>query len=553
MVVLSNAELERRFAAAEKAAQPSTFQEWYDSRYGNVIRTKDDLHAYQHDAVQWLYEKPFSALFIDLGLGKTAIALCLLAQLLREGWTGKALVIAPLRVAKATWPTEITEWKFAAGIEHSLIRAEDDDDEIKRVYKEAYAEERAKQLRVGEYPAVATRYAVKAAQAARAKAKDLLRRRQALSPSRLHIINLEGLEWLVSFWEEMGRTFGMRWPYDTVIIDESSKFKDYTTKRYRALKKCLPLIKRLHTMTASPAAEGYLHLFAQIFLLDQGRRFGRAIRSYNMKYFREIKAAHKWVIKPGSDKKIAAKIADIAMVLKVKDAGIDLKGWVPVPRKIILNEDLKERYDDFERTMILKLDDLRVEALNGAVLFNKLLQMTSGAIYDDEKRIVPIHDEKIEALRELKDELQGEPLLVAYWFKSSLSRLRKAFPNAAVMDAGGKCIDPWNAGKIDMLFIQPGSAAHGLNMQKGPGHDVAWFDLCWSRELYEQTIGRLARQGQAQVVRSHHLTAVGTADEYVYDALQDKGEGQDRLFEFIREARARLAANDNTTRTRRAA
>lgn len=543
--MLSAEELDRRFAAAERADQPRTFDEWYERTYGQVIRTADDLHSYQHDAVQWLYEKPFSALFIDLGLGKTAIALALIAQLLREGWHGKCLVIAPLRVAKATWPTEIKEWKFAAGIEHSLIRAEDDDDEIKAIYREAYQAERAKQLRVGEYPAVATKYAVKAGQEARQAAKEALRRRQALSPARVHIVNLERLEWLVAFWEEMGRTFGMRWPYDTVIIDESSKFKDHTTKRYRALKKCLPLIDRLHTMTASPAAEGYLHIFAQIFLLDRGRRFGRSVRHYNMQYFREIKAAHKWVIKPGSEKKIANKIADIAMVLKTADAGIPLKGWMPVPRKIILNEDLMARYNEFERTMILRLDEMRIEALNGAVLFNKLLQMTSGAVYDEEKRVVPIHDEKIEALRELIDELQGEPLMVSYWFKSSLARLRKAFPGATVMDKAGRCIDPWNAGKIPLLFIQPGGAAHGLNMQKGPGHDIAWFDLCWSRELYEQTIGRLARQGQAQKVRSHHLMAVGTADELVYDALQNKGEGQDRLFAYIREARKRIAANDN--------
>lgn len=543
--MLSTAELDRRFSAAEAAAKPKTFAEWYERTYSRVLHTKDDLHNYQVDAIQFLYERPFSALFIDLGLGKTAIALALIAQLLREGWRGKCLVIAPLRVAKATWPTEIAEWKYAAGIEYSLIRAEDDDDEINAIYREAYEIERDRQLRVSEKPAVARRYAVKAGQEARQAAKDALRRRQALSSAHVHIVNLERLEWLVAFWEEMGRTLGMHWPYETVIIDESSKFKDHSTKRYRALKKCLPRITRLHTMTASPAAEGYLHIFAQIFLLDRGRRFGRVVKNYQLTYFHKIEDAHKWRIKKGSEQKIAAKIADIAMVLKTEDAGIPLKGWMPVPRKIILNADLMARYKDFEKTLIFKLDDLRIEALNTAVLFNKLLQLTSGAMYDEERRVIPIHDEKIEALRELIDELQGEPVMVAYWFKSSLSRLRQAFPKARVMDGKPATIDAWNAGKIDVLFIQPGSAGHGLNLQKGPGHDVAWFDLCWSAELYTQTIGRLARQGQARKVRSHHLTAVGTADEYVYDALQDKQDGQDRLFEFIRLARARLAANDN--------
>jgi len=550
--VLSAAELERRFDELDRAARPKSYAEWRERTYGKVIRDKDDLHEYQHDAVQWLYEKPYSALFVDLGLGKTAIALALLAKLSLEGWIGKCLVIAPLRVAKATWPTEIKEWRYAAGLEHVLIRAEDDDDVIRDVYRETYAEERRKQLRVGEPPHHATRFAAKKAQAARAAAKEALRRRQALSSAQVHIVNLERLEWLVAFWEEMGRTFGMRWPYSTVIIDESSKFKDHTTKRYRALKKCLPLINRLHTMTASPAAEGYLHIFAQIFLLDRGKRFGRNVRNFNLTYFNEIKAAHSWRIKKGSEQKIAAKIADIAMVLKAEDAGLDLKGWLPVARRIVLNADLMERYNEFERTMILRLEDLRVEALNGAVLFNKLLQMTSGAVYDDEKRVVPIHDEKIETLRELVDEIDGTPVMVPYWFKSSLARLRRAFPEARVMDGKNSTIDAWNAGDIDMLLIQPGSAGHGLNLQKGPARDIAWFDLCWSRELYEQTIGRLARQGQANVIRSHHLMAVDTADELVYDALQNKGEGQDRLFAYIRQAAAR-AANDNEDRQRAAA
>ena len=550
--MLSAAELERRFDELDRAARPKSYAEWRERTYGKVIRDKDDLHEYQHDAVQWLYEKPYSALFVDLGLGKTAIALALLAKLSLEGWIGKCLVIAPLRVAKATWPTEIKEWRYAAGLEHVLIRAEDDDDVIRDVYRETYAEERRKQLRVGEPPHHATRFAAKKAQAARAAAKEALRRRQALSSAQVHIVNLERLEWLVAFWEEMGRTFGMRWPYSTVIIDESSKFKDHTTKRYRALKKCLPLINRLHTMTASPAAEGYLHIFAQIFLLDRGKRFGRNVRNFNLTYFNEIKAAHSWRIKKGSEQKIAAKIADIAMVLKAEDAGLDLKGWLPVARRIVLNADLMERYNEFERTMILRLEDLRVEALNGAVLFNKLLQMTSGAVYDDEKRVVPVHDEKIETLRELVDEIDGTPVMVPYWFKSSLARLRRAFPKARVMDGKNSTIDAWNAGDIDMLLIQPGSAGHGLNLQKGPARDIAWFDLCWSRELYEQTIGRLARQGQANVIRSHHLMAVDTADELVYDALQNKGEGQDRLFAYIRQAAAR-AANDNEDRQRAAA
>jgi SNF2 family DNA or RNA helicase len=542
--MLHNARLEERFDVAA----------WYEKTYGGVVRTRKDLHRYQRKAVRFLYETPFSALFIDLGMGKSVICLTLLADLIKEGWEGKALVIAPLRVAKATWPEEIKEWKQAAGIEYSLIRAEDDDDEIKRLYKLHYDQEYARQRAVGETPAVAAGYARREAAPYRQAAKELQRQRQAMSDAQLHIINIERLEWLVEFWERMGREYGLKWPYDTVIVDESSKFKDYTTKRYRALKKCLPRITRLHTLTASPAAESFQHIFAQIFLLDRGRRFGRYVTHFLQRYFSEIKQAKKWVIKKGSEQKIAAKMADICLVMKAADYREELgvEEWLPVKRAIRLNEDMMARYHDFEKTMILKLDDMRIEAVNGAALFNKLLQMTSGAVYTEEKTVVPVHDEKIEALRELIDELQGEPLMVSYWFKSSLARLRKAFPGAVVMDKAGRCIPDWNAGKIPLLLMQPGGAAHGLNMQKGPGHDVAWFDLCWSRELYEQLIGRLCRQGQRQVVRSHHLMCVGTADEIVYDCLQDKGAGQQRLFKYIRAARARYA-NDNERRTYRVA
>jgi len=542
--MLARGEIEKRF-------DPAT---WWQDTFGAAIRSRRDLHKYQRKAVRFLYETPFSALFIDLGMGKSVICLTLLADLLKEGWKGKALVVAPLRVAKATWPEEIREWKQAAGIEYSLIRAEDDDDDIKQIYKSAYDYEYARQRAVGETPSVAAGYARRAAAPGRQAAKELARQRAAMSDAQLHIINIEKLEWLVAFWEKMGREHNLHWPYDTVILDESSKFKDYTTKRYKALKKCLSRITRLHELTASPAAESYQHIFAQIFLLDRGRRFGRFITHFMQRYFTEIKLgntrASKWKIKNGSEEKISAKIADICLVMKARDyrEQLGIEDWLPVKRPIVLNDEMMDRYHDFEKTMILKLDDMRIEAVNGAALFNKLLQITSGAVYDEEKRVVPVHDEKIETLRELIDELQGEPLMVSYWFKSSLARLKKAFPQAVVMDKAGKCIPDWNAGKIPLILMQPGGAAHGLNMQKGPGHDIAWFDLCWSRELYEQLIGRLSRQGQRQVVRSHHLMCVGTADELVYDALQDKGAGQERLFEYIRRARRRYA-NDNERRT----
>lgn len=517
-----------------------------------IIRRRADMHAFQRKAKWFLYDNPMSFLFIDVGMGKTIICLTLIRDLMDLGWKGKALVIAPLRVAKATWPDETQEWEHLRDIPYTLIRAEDDDEDIKAgfdaIYKPSYAKERW----YGEKPADAAKFARAKAQPARQAAKEAKRRAQTLEDTQLHIVNVERLEWLVEFWRERWKTHRQKWPYDTIIIDESTKFGIHNTNRFKALKKVLKRIKRIHELTASPASEGYMKLFAMTYLLDQGERLGRNITAFRERHFTENQYTRKWHLQRGHDEKIAEKIADITMRLDSEDYRHDLGSggdWLPLQRKIKLSNDLMEIYWRFEETMFLRYDTEEIEALNGGALVNKLLQFAAGAVYNESKKIVAIHDEKIEALRELKEELGDQPLMVCYWFKSSLDRLKKAFPKAVVMDKAGKCIKPWNDGKIDMLLINPGSAAHGLNMQKGPGHDIAFFDLVWSRELYEQVIGRLARQGQKQLVRVHHLLVVGSADELVYDTLVDKGEGQERLFNFIRAMQKRIAkrnaANDN--------
>lgn len=515
-----------------------------------VVRPREAMHSFQRKAVRFLRDNPMSYLFLDVGMGKSIICLTLLRDMLDRGWKGKALVIAPLRVAKATWPDEIDEWEHLDGLPYTLIRAEDDDDDIKSGYDAIYKPRYAKERWYGETPADAARFARAKANPWRQDAKEAKRRAQALEDTQLHIINIERVEWLVEFWKERWKTHRQKWPYDTLIIDESSKFGVHNTLRFRALKKVLKRIKRLHELTASPATEGYMKLFAQMYLLDQGERLGRNITAYRERYYTQNPYTKKWILNPGADEKIANKIADLGLVLKAADYRDVLKveDWQPLKRKIKLPSDLMEIYWRFEETMFLHYDTEEIEALNGGALVNKLLQFAAGAVYNESRKVVAIHDEKIEALRELKEELGDEPLLVCYWFKSSLDRLKKAFPKAVVMDKAGKCIKPWNEGKIDMLLINPGSAAHGLNMQKGPGHDVAFFDLVWSRELYEQVIGRLARQGQRQLVRVHHLLVVGSADELVYDTLVDKGEGQERLFNFIRAMQRRIEkrnVNDN--------
>lgn len=517
-------------------------------RYRLVELTRKHLHRYQRKAVRFLLSRPFSALFLDVGMGKCVIILTLIAELIRRGqFNGPCLVVAPLRVARATWPAEIRLWKQSAGLDFQLIRAEDSDPDIDAIWRERYRKRYEAERRVGEDPKTAQRAAARYAAPFRLRAKEAKRRRQTLNrKADIHIINIEALEWLVGYWEHRGKTTGQTWPYRMVVLDESSKFKDWTTKRFKALKKCLSRIERLHELTASPATEGYEQLFAQLYLLDRGARLGRAIGTYRHKFFNRVKLGNtgheKWVLKKGADKKIGEKIADICLVMKQEDHRDELGDleWKPLMRRIELDPELMDRIDDFEKTFILKLDAMRIEALNSAALFTKLLQATSGAVYDEEKNIVPVHDEKIEALRELKEELQGEPLMVGYWFQSSLVRLKKAFPGIATMDKDGKAVDLWNAGKIDMIAMQWAGTAHGLNMQKGPGHDLAAFDLPWSAELYEQMIGRLARQGQKQLVRAHHLMCVNTPDEIVYKCLLDKQEGQRRLFDYIRAARAAI-------------
>lgn len=542
--MLYNAELERRFDA----------ETWWQDTYSAVIRGREDMHPFQVKCVRHLKKNPYSALFIDVGLGKSIVSLTLIANLLRDGWRGRALVIAPLRVARSTWPEEIKEWKHAAGITHTLIRAEDSDDDIRAIYKEHYDRFYAAERRVGETPKVAARNAARKASPFRQAAKEEKRQRLTLEDTELHIINVEQLVWLVEFWEERGRLTGETWPYDVVILDESSKFKDASTARWKALNKARSRIKRMHQLTASPASERYDGLFSQLFLLDRGKRLGRSMYSYHQRFFKQL-PTRKWHLRKGNDKRIGGLIADICMTVKLEDVReyVQVEDWVPIKRRIVLPTEVQERYRQFERDFILELPDQLIEAMNSAALFNKLLQLSAGAVYDAERRVVAVHDEKIEDLKELVEELGDTPLMVTYWFKSTLDRLKKAFPHAVVMDREAKCKGPWNAGKIKMLLVHPASAGHGLNLQKGPGHDIAIFDPFFSRELYEQVIGRLARQGQKQLVRVWQLTCVDTYDEMVYECLEDKHRGQMRLFKFIREARARLAANDNTRRTKRAA
>lgn len=506
------------------------------AKFANVLRTRDDMHNYQADeAVPFMLANPFSLVLIDLGLGKTISCLTLIVDLLAEmDNDDPILIIGPMRVATQTWPNEIGEWLHTAHLNHSLIHISDDEPQVVEAGRQARSKARLEGLGAAE---VAT-----AGNAATARCKEALRVAATRSRIRLHIIPANWVEWLVEYW-------GPKWPYRTVFIDESSMFKDHKTNRFKSLAKVRNhpgLIRRIHLLTATPAAETYEHLFAQVFLLDGGKRFGTHITKFRERYFTENRYTRKWKLRPGAEEDILVKIADIAIVMKSRDY-LKLDEPQIIRRPVMLSASEMTLYKKMETDFVVKLPDgTEVEAETAAALSAKLLQMASGVLYetyldqdlDTEdfkkiKRVHHIHDHKIEELKQIVEDAEGSPILVAYHWKSSLAKLQKTFPHAVVMDREGKCVKPWNAGKIKMLLMHPMSGGHGLNLQHG-GHLLVIFDLFHSLELFLQLVGRLARQGQKHPVLVYMLTAIGTLDEAVAASLRAKEDAQDKLFAMLR-------------------
>lgn len=520
----------------------SGFDERIRAKFANVVRTMSDLHSYQsNEAIPFLRKNPFSALFIDMGMGKSISVATVACELLGDFLTEKVLIIGPLKVATDTWPTELGLWLHTAPFNFTVVREDDDDPRLAiarrrgREHGEAIAREWG-----GSAEDIAKQQSYYAGRFETAE-RIVIRGEKAVDRASIHIINREQVEWLVNFHKGA-------WPYRTVIIDESSGFKDHKSGRFIALAKIraiLGLITRLHLLTATPAAESYEHLWAQIYLLDRGKRLGKDITSYRNRYFVYNKYSMKLTLRPDGEEDVLAKIADICLVMKAKDY-LKLDEPTIAPRRVILSPNQMALYERMRTESIVDLPDgSEIEAETAAALSAKLLQMASGVLYETYKledvetndmtkvrRIHHLHDHKIDALKEIIEEAQGQTLLVAYHHKASLDRLKKAFPNAVVMDRVGKCIKDWNAGKIPMLLIHPQSGGHGLNLQAG-GHNIVFFDLPWSLELYLQLIGRLARQGQKYPVVVQLLIAVGTLDETVFAALCEKGASQDKLFAIL--------------------
>lgn len=512
-----------------------------DAIFADCVRGEEDLYEDQREATEFLWENRSSALFLDVGMGKTVITYNIFDRLWTRGYSGKFLIVAPIRVATRVWPYEPRLWRHLAYMRTAVIRIPDDDPRLKAAYKEGYDYGKAKGYDSDMCRKIAARSET-------AKKHSLL---EALldSPEQIHIINREAVKWLVEAWSKRGG-----WPYKVVVVDEASVLGDHNNEIFKALKRVRKHIKRFHELTASPASQTYMRFFSQVFLLDEGERFGSHITPFRERYFTHSPYTKKWTLRPGADVEIEKKIADIVLVMRRdKDFRVNI-------RPIRLSRELMQGYRDFERDLVLELpDDVTIDAINGGVLANKLLQYASGAVYDTKAVLDPVtgdpildsrggaklkriyhllHDEKIEDLKSLEEETLDHPVMVAYWYKSSLERLREAFPKAAVMDREGKLEEPWNQRKFKFMLVHPRGVAHGLNLQRG-GHHIALFDIFWPLDLFTQIIGRLDRDGQTDTVMVHMLSAVGTMDETVSLNLQVLQSAEEAMFRRLQALRRR--------------
>ena len=440
----------------------------------------EDLHAYQRRAVEFIRQTPNCALWIGLGLGKTIITLTALEEQLNSMEVEKALVIAPLRVCNSVWKQEAEKWSHTKGLKISICTG-----------------------------------------------SAFERRKALMREADIYVINRENVVWLVK--EKL-----KRWPFDMVVVDEASSFKNSTAKRWKALKKVRPFVHRTIELTGTPSPNGLTDLWPQLYLLDLGQRLGKTKTAYLNRFFQSDFMGYKWEPRPGADKQIHALVSDVVLSLKTEDY-IDLPPRIDSVLRVQPPKAVVDQYRELEQNFMLSLEDADIEAMSAAALANKLLQFSNGALYDETGiSFSVVHDLKIEALKDIVEDNSGEPLLVAYNYKSDLARIKKAIPQAEVMDKSQSTIDRWNNGEIPILLVHPASAGHGLNLQAG-GCVVVWFGLNWSLELYEQLNGRLHRQGQDKPVRVIHIVADGMLDEKVMLAIEGKASTQNELLNALKE------------------
>ena len=461
--------------------------------------SRDNLHEYQLRAVEHIEENPYCGLFLDMGLGKSVSTLTAILDLLEGCVISKVLVIAPKRVAQTTWKDEIGNWEHLKGLRLSVIDGTADQ-----------------------------------------------RRMAMMADADIYTISRDNIVWLI---EEYG---GVKLPYDLVVIDELSSFKNHTSKRFKALRKVRKFIPRVVALTGTPAPNGLIDLWAQMYLIDEGQRLGKSIGRYRDEFFtagqRNGDIVYSYVPKSPAEEteqKISARISDICLSMTADD-------YLKMPDKIMIYDTVEmdekdyRRYKEFERERIIELidSDEPLSAASAAALSNKLQQFANGAVYDSDHSVTQIHDQKIEKLKELVEAANGAPVLVAYSFKHDLDKITEALKEYKPVKLQTPAdIQRWNEGKIQVLITHPASAGHGLNLQKG-GNIIIWYGNTWSLELYLQFNARLYRQGQKKPVYIHHIVTKGTLDEKIIRSLSDKKDTQDGLMNCIKELMEYYSKNE---------
>lgn len=440
-----------------------------------------NAHDYQKYATKFILQHPIAAVFLEMGLGKSVITLTALFDLILDQFViGKVLVIAPLRVARDTWPSEIQKWDHLKGLKYSVV--------------------------------VGTAAERKAA---------------LMQQADVYIINRENIDWLVN-------KSGIPFRFDMLVIDEFSSFKSWQEKRFKSLLKVRPFVKRIVGLTGTPSSNGLMDLWAEFRVLDLGKRLGRYITHYRNAYFtpdkRNTEVIFSYKPLPGAEDQIYKRIEDITISMKSCDY-LKLPECVINEVPVFMSEKEQDVYDRFRDDMVAKIKDEEIDAVNAAVLSGKLLQMANGAVYDDEKNSLLIHDRKLDALEDLIEGANGKPVLVAYRYQHDAERIKSRFDVREIKTS--KDIADWNNGEIPVAIIHPASAGHGLNLQTG-GSTLIWFGLTWSLELYQQTNARLHRQGQTDTVIIHHIIAKGTIDENVMKALRQKEKTQNALIDAVK-------------------
>ena len=437
--------------------------------------TRMQLHKYQERSVAFIKDRKRCGLFLDMGLGKSVSTLTAIIDLLEDFSVRRVLVIAPLRVANSVWSQEVQKWQHLLGLRVSVCTGSE--------------KQRLTALHMD---------------------------------ADVFVINRENITWLVE-------QYGTRWLFDMVVVDESSSFKNASTKRFKALRKILPATEYLVLLTGTPSPNSLLDLWSQMYLIDFGQSLGRTMTAYKQRFFEQDYMGYKFTPREGSAAIIHNLIAPGVIHMSAEDY-LELPKRIDLIERVDMPSAALETYIKFEKTLLAQLDDgEEVEAISAAVLANKLLQFANGGIYTNKNRDwSEIHSIKLDTLEEIVEDNPNENIIVAYNYRFDLERLQKKFPSAVTMDKKQETIDRWNRGEIKMMLAHPASAGHGLNLQGG-GSFIVWFGLTWSLEYYQQFNARLHRQGQTRPVRILHILTKETIDERVLSVLSMKNATQNKL------------------------